>query len=494
MAQQGMRNQRTTEIAAPHCQSFAWFAMWAIVLFVVPLPLVLTLNAGLVDSLSRVLLADLGAIAYGWWLAGIVLATRPRCLDRLVGLPSLYFLHGAIGVLSLLMAGAHALWSFSFHPQVRVVGQIAWYLLLAVVILAVLFLTGWVVDRSRTAFRAKRAISRVLPHRAMIWLHRLVFVVVALIVAHVTMIPQVSRNAPFMAVFLTMTLLAVGLYAWHLLVAPSLAARQAQVVRSSRLNSHTQQIVLRLGSHDPRPRAGDFYFVSFPGLRARGIPGEPHPFSVTRIENPEAVGNDAGRPATDASFVDVSFTIASEGDFTSRIGRIPVGAQASLEGPFGRFDPIISGNPGRPLVLIGMGAGIAPMVGLAQGHPERRITVIDVVSRAEDLYYQKDFEQIVRGRGAFGGPRLTFVSHEHRLDAQWIQAHIPHEERTEALFVVVGPAAGVLSVSRSLRRSGVARGRIVDERLTMRAAVLSIFLVFLLRSFELLGIWDLLLL
>ena len=35
---QGMRNQRTTEIEAPHCQPFAWFAMWAIVLFVVPLP------------------------------------------------------------------------------------------------------------------------------------------------------------------------------------------------------------------------------------------------------------------------------------------------------------------------------------------------------------------------------------------------------------------------------------------------------------------------
>lgn len=458
----------------------AWYLMWAVALVVSPLPLVLSLNSGLTDAPARILITDLGVIAYSWWLVDIYLSTRPSWLDRRVGLPSLYFLHGSIGVLSLLAATGHVLWSFSFHQSVRQVGRIAWYVLIGVVVLAVLFLTGWIVDRSRSAAKAKRVVGKALPHQANIWLHRLVFVLVGLIVAHVLLIPRVSRNLPFMVLFALETLTALGFYAWHLFIAPSLPSHQALVVANRALNGHTRQLTLRLDAGDSQARPGDFYFVSFQGLssgpKETRLSGEAHPFSVTAIRQ-EPVQGSSGSQASQL----VDLTIANEGDFTSRVDTVPVGTPVSLEGPFGRFEEIVERNPGRPLVLIGMGAGVAPMLGLAQAHPERRILVADVVSRPDDLYYRADFEALASQRGpqrASGVPNvqgapaaqvqpLTFIAREHRIDRNWVAANIPQDLIGEALFIVVGPAAGVLSVRRLLHGCGVPRDRIVDERLTM---------------------------
>lgn len=353
-------------------------------------------------------------------------------------------------------------------------------MLIGVVVLAVLFLTGWIVDRSRSAAKAKRVVGKALPHQASIWLHRLVFVVVGLIVAHVLLIPRVSRNLPFMVLFALETLTALGFYAWHLFIAPSLPSHQALVVANRALNGHTRQLTLRLDAGDSQARPGDFYFVSFQGLssgpKETRLSGEAHPFSVTTIRQ-EPVQGSSGSQASQL----VDLTIANEGDFTSRVDTVPVGTPVSLEGPFGRFEEIVERNPGRPLVLIGMGAGIAPMLGLSQAHPERRILVADVVSRPDDLYYRADFEALASQRGpqrASGVPNvqgapaaqvqpLTFIAREHRIDRNWVAANIPQDLIGEALFIVVGPAAGVLSVRRLLHGCGVPLDRIVDERLTM---------------------------
>jgi predicted ferric reductase len=443
---------QSTAQARNNRHPFAWWAMWFVTLVIVPLPLVAALNADLVDAPRQVILADLGVIAYSWWLADIYLSTRPRWIEKHVGLPSLYFLHGVVGVLSLVVAFLHSQLSFSFHPEVRIVGQIALYTLAVIVILAILSMTGLFSDRSRGAATAKKNIMRVVNHQAAIWLHRLVFVVVALIVIHVFLIPRIVRNLPFIVLFLLLTLASVGTYLWHQLVAPALPTRQATVTQNVALNDHTQLVTLQLtAGHGSAPAPGDFYFLSFPRLRKLGVTGEAHPFSVEQIRE---------------SGMLVDFVIAREGDFTSHISAIPVGTAAQVEGPFGRFEPIVQDNPSRPLVLIGMGAGIAPMLSLAQGHPERQITVIDIVSRPDDLYLQQQFEKLAHQPTSVRQP-LTFLSHEHRINREWAASHISHDLIDQALFIVVGPAGGVLSMRALLRRCGVANDRIIDERLTM---------------------------
>ncbi|WP_225352150.1 hypothetical protein [Secundilactobacillus similis] len=79
--------------------------VWAIILFVLPLPLIQTLANGLPAIYNQEALAiQVGSIAYVWFLASIYLSTRPKWLDRLIGLPSIYFIHGMLSIFAIGLA------------------------------------------------------------------------------------------------------------------------------------------------------------------------------------------------------------------------------------------------------------------------------------------------------------------------------------------------------------------------------------------------------
>jgi hypothetical protein len=48
-----------------------------------------------------------------------------------------------------------------------------------------------------------------------------------------------------------------------------------------------------------------------------------------------------------------------------------------------------------------------------------------------------------------------------------LKSQLSDEQIANALYVIVGPNAGVLSTQRTLKRLGVSAGRIHHERLTM---------------------------
>ena len=76
---------------------------WAVAV-VFPLPLVLVYDAIATEPVTLKQLVLFGLIAYCWWLLAILLSVRPRWLDRLVGLPAVYRLHGVLGLGALVLA------------------------------------------------------------------------------------------------------------------------------------------------------------------------------------------------------------------------------------------------------------------------------------------------------------------------------------------------------------------------------------------------------
>lgn len=414
---------------------------WIIVFAILPLPLVALLDKGLVDSAWHILAADLGLAAYVWWLAALALATRPRWLEQLIGLPSLYFLHGILGVAALLAAGLHVLFSTTFHPSIRGTGMWAWYIELVSVIYAIVFLSGWLVDRLSWARKMKRALNRVFTHEVTMWIHRLNLVAILLITIHVSIIPRVASLTAFMTLFYLYTALAFGSYLWARLVAPALPRRQAKVSGNTVLNPTTRRIDLTLPAGSEQPVPGCYYFVSFQGVP--GFSRAAHPYSISGI---------------DSSTRTVSMTIHASGDLTSRIGRVPVGLKAVVEGPFGLFNRQIAQSRAKTLVFIGMGAGIAPLRSLAQTWVgKRKIIVENVVSRKEDLYYQADFEAL---------HVVDYRPHLHRLHQEDANKLVSDAGKN-ALYVVVGPPTGVIGTEKLLHHAGIARKNIVDERLTL---------------------------
>ncbi|WP_164905013.1 hypothetical protein [Streptomyces cyaneus] len=136
-----------------------------------------------------------------------------------------------------------------------------------------------------------------------------------------------------------------------------------------------------------------------------------------------------------------------------------------MEGPFGQLDSIVSKRTDdTPLVLVGMGAGIAPLLSLAAEYlTDRRIHLLWSVRRADDAYYSALLDEYERRSGG----HLTVTTRVGRFHRDQLSTLLPEEEVTRGEFIVVGPNPAVLATQRMLRRIGVSRGRIHHERLTM---------------------------
>jgi predicted ferric reductase len=385
-----------------------------------------------------------GLIAYCWWLLAILLSVRPRWLDRFVGLPAVYRLHGVLGLGALVFAWIHDQNSYTSNRLAETLGDWGLYLSIATLCLAVFFLSGWLVDRSRWLLQARRFLERILfRHQLSIWLHRLNIVVVLLIWLHVHVLARMNQYAAFMILFDLYTVAVLSLYVWKKWVAPSTATRGTVVANEAR-GSSTRRVSIDLDEPNTAIRPGDFFFLRFD--RAGVVGREPHPFS-----------------ATDAEQGTVTFTIRQHGDYTNRLGDVAEGTRARLEGPFGRFDAEVrQHDPDAPLVLLGMGAGVAPLLSLAAAHhTSRNIHLLWSVRTPEDLYYRgvlDDYQQASDGKMQV----TTSVGRFQRAD---LERELSDEALRSGAFFIVGSSPAVLANQRLLRRMGVARRRIHQERL-----------------------------
>lgn len=119
--------------------------VWLIILVILPLPLLWLLNAGLTDSFHNLLIYDLGLLAYTYWLTIVYLSMRPKWLERWLGLPKMYLVHGLLGACALALVLLHSQLSFSMQRWVVLTGWLALYLAIGGVFYAAFFLSGWLV-------------------------------------------------------------------------------------------------------------------------------------------------------------------------------------------------------------------------------------------------------------------------------------------------------------------------------------------------------------
>lgn len=442
----------------------AVYCTWVLLLVILPAPLVFVLNQGLEVSSSKLVIYDLGVICYVWWLASVGLSARPQWLDRLIGLPELYFIHAGLGVLALIAGSLHALQAHTHKFWVYWTGQIAWILAIFGLLYSVFFLSGWLVERIPVIEAAKQRITRVLTHQVSVWIHRLHFVVIGLVLVHVHVIKQITNVPAFIVGMHLYTWLAIGMYVWAKYIAPHKQIHRGYVVANRPITRDTHQVVIKLDEHAPVYEPGDFYFLSFKGCEA--VSGEPHPFSVTFT--PEAEGEHlANRPEylekLAANTRLLTFTIRELGDFTKHISNIPVDTTVRLEGPFGRFNRVLrDDDPNQRLVLIGMGTGIAPIMSLALGYAHKRpITIFHTVRQEEDFFYVDRFKEL-----ATTYPSMVYHHKVHRYSPE-MMVELLGEDLTSARYVIVGGASAVLKTNRLLKRLGIPGNQIIDERLTM---------------------------
>ncbi|WCG34478.1 hypothetical protein [Companilactobacillus farciminis] len=419
--------------------------LWLIILFLIPMPLIVILNTQLVASVSDLIVYDFGIVAYVWWLIITYLSIRPSWLDRLIGLPSMYLVHGLLGTIALIAATIHKFLSFSFDQNVKNTGNIAWYLVLFGFFYAVFFMSGWLINYFKIADTLKKKLNHIFKHQVSVWIHRLNLVVIVLIFFHVQLIVRIESITEFMVIFDTYTVVILGLYLFNKI--RLLTLDNGTVISNKFLNSDTHELIIRL-KDQKRYRPGDFYFVSFKGLKKLGI--ESHPFSVTS--------------APKDNLQSVTFTIQNVGDFTNKISKVPTGTKVKLEGPFGLFDKLIRlENVETPIVLYGLGTGIAPLLSIAAEYAGKRpIHVLWTAQSQDKLYYSSKLKGFAAKYSNF-----RYCEQVHRFKNHQLRDIFSENEISKGQFYIVGPANAIIEIEDNLNSLGVNRNRLNDERLTL---------------------------
>jgi predicted ferric reductase len=417
---------------------------WSITV-VFPLPLILVYNSVAREPDGLKFYITLGFVAYSWWLLSVLLSIRPRWLDRAVGLSSIYGLHGVLGVLALVLAFVHRDNSYSGDALAILLGNWSFYVTLVVLCYAVFFMSGWLVDRVRLLLLTKQFLEVVFRHQVSVWIHRLNFAVIGMIWLHAHLLVRVNQYFVFMTLLDLYTVAVIGLYVWKKWAAPD-TFLTGGVILNEPLGASSRRVSVDLDRAATALRPGDFFFVRFEGSPVLGR--EWHPFSVT-----------------DDSRTTLTFTIRQHGDFTRQLSDVSVGTRVRLEGPFGRFDSIVHKQHSEtPLVLLGMGAGVAPLLSLAAAHHTTRpIHLLWSVRDPDDAYYR---DLVERQRSASGG-RMNVTIQVGRFRREHLSELLPASVIAEGSFFVVGPNPAVLANERLLRKVGVSSRRIHQERLTM---------------------------
>lgn len=423
--------------------------IWVVFILVLPLPLLGLLNQQMVDTAAHIEAADEGLLAYSWWLGATILASRPHWLVSHLNIKTVYQVHGILGVLGLLAATLHRQTEFSFQPSIKLTGNIAWWLTIIGAVIAIVFLSGWLTDRWAGLARFKNWLNtHGLRHQLIMWLHRLNLVCIALIWLHVHLIPQVSSVRLFMIVFDIYTLVTLLLYVVNK-VLPFSRSQQAVVSSNQELNDSTRSLVVDL-QQSQTVQAGATFFLRFPGVHGLR---EPHPFSLVNAEYKDGQQK-------------LHFIIRQNGDDTKRLGKVKVGSRVRVEGPFGDLDQIAQQalQKSQPLVLYGMGTGVAPLLGISQNFADQgAIRIIWSYSREADHFMNIDgqFQNLTKNQ------QFHYSPLKGRMTPQRWQEQLSSDEINNGCFIIVGGSAAILNVETQLQKIGVKGRQLHDERLTM---------------------------
>lgn len=410
---------------------------WLAVFFLLPLPLLQLTQQELPALYSASFTAiQFGTIAYVWLLTAIYLASRPGWLDRLVGLPTTYMVHGIMGLLAIILALVHKL-QLSSIGWIKRTGDWALYLLIGLAVYALVFMAGWLTSRVGWLAKLKHQLEHLFRHEISIWLHRLNLVAVLLVFIHVLLIDYIRNMRGYLAVFLLYTVVALGAYVWAYY--SSRHTRFGKLLTNNAIAANVLQLTIQLPRWAPQPAPGDYLFIAFPSIA--GLK-EPHPFSVVSAPNRSK---------------QVVFAIRGDGDFTTSLAKVPVGTTTQLSPSYGRFQNYLDEHPAVPVVAISGGIGIVPILSLIEGNHDRSMQVFYAARQNQNWLYPEKF--------AAWQKRSNFQAYlqKGRFTVAQVQAELSPATLQTGIFLLSGPPSMGRAWLKQLKAMGVDSWRIYYE-------------------------------
>lgn len=218
------------------------------------------------------------------------------------------------------------------------------------------------------------------------------------------------------------------------------------VVESVERKGEVIDLVFRPGKKIMPYSAGQFVFVSFPGISK-----EKHPFSIASASDKEQI----------------RLGIKILGDYTLKLIDIKVGEKVIFWGPYGQFWQ--GARNDKNLVCIAGGIGITPFLGIVEeerkSQKRRQLDLIYCTRDATDAVYDKDLEQNSRGIETINYTRF-FSNLEGRITAGKVAEKIG--ELSGRKILICGPEAMMLSLADQFKKMGVKNRDIYYENFNFK--------------------------
>jgi predicted ferric reductase len=205
--------------------------------------------------------------------------------------------------------------------------------------------------------------------------------------------------------------------------------------------------------------AGQFAFLTIAGTP---FSLEEHPFSMASSPHQR-----------DA----VEFAVKELGDYTSRIGEIPPGSRAFVDGPYGSLKLPAEQLPG--LMLVAGGIGITPVISMLRSLRDQgssaRVVLIYANRNEDEIAYRSEIDSIADSIDltvvhVLEDPPAEWQGQTGMITPELLQSHLPDHDADQWWYVVCGPPPMMEAVEQSLVDQGVPIARVESERFDIGSA------------------------
>ena len=328
--------------------------------------------------------------------------------------------------------------SLGLTPVGLITGLVAWVLLGALVLSAIFRdSSSWRYE----AWRLSHGIGAAL--------------IAGFGVFHALEAGRYSSHPPLAALWLVLFGLAVLTLVIVYVVRPLLKRRHPyRVTAVERRGLKIWEVAIEPANGDVMPfEPGQFVWLT---LDRPPYSFREHPFSIASA--PE----DANR---------MTFLIKEVGDFTRRIGQVPVGARAYVDGPHGALT--LGSKPGAGIVFLAGGVGVAPILSMlrhCRAEQDKRPMVLIYGNRVEDQILHRDELDAMTGAldltvvHVLSEPPTGWDGSVGVMNEDMIRAHCDRPDKTDWLYVVCGPPPMIDATEDALVAMGIPARQVISEK------------------------------
>jgi len=397
----------------------------------------------------------MGIGAYCYLLNALILSARIPFLDRLFGHDKVLVFHGYYAAAGFLLAIGHIVFKMEYfsEPTVQTAsGIVAMVIFAAVVTVTPLLMVKSPVHRIRALERLWRVLSRtrVCDYNRLKLFHNSVAFAVLLIGIHVYLASSTQESLLRMALMGAWAGLALAVYLYHKFLRVLLLRRKRWALKGcSGLAPGICEFSLE---RDGRPlekhRAGQFAYLR---LLSPECGSEEHPFTISSAPGSR----------------ELKFTVKALGDYTAKLGNVPVGTTALVDGSYGVFVPE---QAGCPVLFVAGGIGITPFLSVLGSWQEVALTVPVTLlwscRTSRDMVHREFIDGFAAKHSTFRF--LPVITREgagdRRVDPDLLRRAIPKDDVQRVRVYFCGPDGMRRSVSKALVAMGVRRAQIHYER------------------------------